>query len=134
MMFASSSTSPSPQVREGKLRAIVTTLGKRGAPPARRADHRRGRDAPQFSITSWAGLFGPAKMPREITDRLSREFIAILKRPDVREELEKHGLRDPGLVARRVRGAPEGSTRGMAASGPRGGDSAGVKPVAAMLR
>jgi tripartite-type tricarboxylate transporter receptor subunit TctC len=90
MMFASSSTSV-PQVREGKLRALVTTLGKRShllpdVPTISEAG------MPQFSITSWAGLFGPAKMPRELVDRLNKEFVAAMGRADVQSAMEKQAF------------------------------------------
>src|SRR5438034_1406984 len=72
LMFCSSSTSIA-QIRDGRLRALVTTLGKRSrmlpeVPTIAEAG------MPQFSITSWAGLFGPARMPREVVERLNKEF------------------------------------------------------------
>ena len=90
LMFCSSSTSV-PQIREGKLRALVTTLGKRSAllpdvPTIGEAG------MPQFSITSWAGLFGPAKMPREVVERLNKEFAAAMGRADVQAAMEKQAF------------------------------------------
>ena len=90
MMFCSSSTSV-PQVREGKLRAIVTTLGKRShllpeVPTIGEAG------MPQFSITSWAGLFGPSKLPREIVERLNKEFAAAMGRAEVQAAMEKQAF------------------------------------------
>src|SRR5687767_9038833 len=90
LMFCSSSTSV-PQVREGRLRAIVTTLGKRSrllpeVPTIGEAG------MPQFSITSWAGLFGPAKMPREVVERLNKEFVAAMGRADVQAAMEKQAF------------------------------------------
>ena len=41
------------------------------------------------SVTAWGGLFGPAKMPREIVDRLAREMAVVLARSDVREGLDR---------------------------------------------
>jgi tripartite-type tricarboxylate transporter receptor subunit TctC len=81
LLFASSSTSV-PQIRDGKLRALATTLSRRSnllpdVPTIAEAG------MPQFQLTSWAGLFGPAKMPREIVERLNKEFGAAMQRPDV---------------------------------------------------
>jgi len=90
LMFCSSSTSV-PQIREGKLRALVTTLGKRShllpeVPTIGEAG------MPQFSITSWAGLFGPAKMPREVVERLNKEFTAAMGRADVQAAMERQAF------------------------------------------
>jgi len=90
LMFASSSTSV-PHVREGRLRAIVTTLPRRtvllpDVPTIGEAG------MPQFSITSWAGLFGPARMPREAVERLNKEFVAAMRRPDVQAAMERQAF------------------------------------------
>ena len=90
LMFASSTTAV-PQVREGKLRALVTTLAKRSQLlPEVPSISEAGM--PQFSITSWAGLFGPAKMPREVVDRLNREFGAAMARADVQAAMERQAF------------------------------------------
>jgi tripartite-type tricarboxylate transporter receptor subunit TctC len=47
---------------------------------------------PQFSITSWAGLFGPARMPREVVQRLNKEFGAAMTRPEVLAAMEKQAF------------------------------------------
>jgi tripartite-type tricarboxylate transporter receptor subunit TctC len=49
---------------------------------------------PKFSVSPWAGMFGPARMPKDVTERLNREINALLKRPDVRESLLKQAF-DP---------------------------------------
>jgi len=90
LLFASSSTSV-PQVRDGKLRALVTTLAKRShllpeVPTIAEAG------MPQFSVTSWAGLFGPAKMPRDVVGRLNKEFAAAMARADVQALMEKQAF------------------------------------------
>ena len=90
LIFASSTTTV-PHIRDGKLRAIVTTLPKRSSilpdvPTIAEAG------MPQFSIVSWAGLFGPAKMPREVTERLNKEFVAAMGRPDVQAAMEKQAF------------------------------------------
>jgi tripartite-type tricarboxylate transporter receptor subunit TctC len=90
LLFASSTTSM-PLIREGKLRALVTTLPKRShllpdVPTIGEAGY------PTFSIISWAGLFGPAKMPPEVTARLNKEFAAAMARPDVQAAMEKQAF------------------------------------------
>jgi tripartite-type tricarboxylate transporter receptor subunit TctC len=90
LLFASSSTSV-PQVRDGKLRALATTLSRRSnllpdVPTIAEAG------MPQFQLTSWAGLFGPAKMPREIVERLNKEFGAAMQRPDVVSAMDKQAF------------------------------------------
>jgi len=71
LMFCSSGTSM-PQIREGRLRPIVTTLAKRTHHlPELPTIAEAGM--PEFSITSWAGLFGPAKMPVAVVERCLEE-------------------------------------------------------------
>ena len=89
-MFASSSTSV-PQVRDGKLRALVTTLPRR-SPILPDVPTIAEAGMPEFSVTSWAGLFGPAKMPREVVDRINREFGAAMARADVLAAMEKQAF------------------------------------------
>lgn len=90
MMFASSTTSM-PLIRDGKLRALVTTLPRRShllpdVPTIAEAGY------PTFSIISWAGLFGPAKMPADVVARLNKEFVAAMGRPDVQEAMQKQAF------------------------------------------
>jgi tripartite-type tricarboxylate transporter receptor subunit TctC len=90
LMFASSSTSV-PQVREGKLRALVTTLPRR-SPLLPEVPTIGEAGMPQFSVTSWAGLFGPAKMPRDVVERINREFAAAMARPDVQAAMDRQAF------------------------------------------
>jgi tripartite-type tricarboxylate transporter receptor subunit TctC len=96
LMFATGAV-VAPLVREGKLRALVTLLPERSAllpdvPTAAEAG------LPQLSVLIWGGLFGPAKMPKESVERISREANAVLKRPDVREQLQQQGVEPRGAT------------------------------------
>jgi tripartite-type tricarboxylate transporter receptor subunit TctC len=79
-----------PQVRAGKLRALGVTTAKRSAllpdvPPI--AESIKG-----FELISWNGLFVPAGTPKEIVERLERETLAVLARPEVKSKLAAIGF------------------------------------------
>lgn len=47
---------------------------------------------PLVNILPWGGLFGPAKLPAPLVDRISRDFNVVMRRADVGEQYEKLGL------------------------------------------
>ena len=119
LMFCSSGTSMA-HIKEGRLRPLVTTLGKRThLLPELPTIAEAGM--PQFSITSWAGLFGPAKMPRDAVDRLNREFVAAMNRGDVQAAMEKQAFAlspsTPGELAAFVKEQMESYRRILRAAG-----------------
>lgn len=96
LMFASGAV-VAPLVKQGKLRALATLLPTRSSllpevPTAAEAGF------PQLSVLIWGGLFGPAKMAKENVDRISREVNAILKRPEVRQQLQAQGVEPSGAT------------------------------------
>ncbi|HJV09955.1 MAG TPA: tripartite tricarboxylate transporter substrate-binding protein [Burkholderiales bacterium] len=119
LMFCSSGTSM-PQIREGRLRPIVTTLAKRThLLPELPTIAEAGM--PEFSITSWAGLFGPAKMPAAVVERLNKEFVAAMGRSDVQAAMEKQAFAlspsSPGELAAFVKEQMESHRRILRAAG-----------------
>ena len=78
-------------VKDGKLRAIVTSL-KRRSPILPDVPTMAEAGLPKFSILSWAALYGPARMPRDLTDRINKEFLAAMKRPDVIAQMDKQAF------------------------------------------
>jgi len=80
-----------PQVREGKLTALVVNSSKRsGALPELPTTREAGYANAEYPI--WFGLFVPAKTPREIVDRLHAETIKALQSPKLREKLAALGI------------------------------------------
>lgn len=84
-----------PLVKEKRLRALATLLPRRSAllpdvPTVAEAG------LPQLSVAIWAGLFGPAKMPRADVERISQQVNLILKRPQVGEQLRRQGVEPEG--------------------------------------
>lgn len=47
---------------------------------------------PLVDLKPWGGFFGPAKLPADITNRLSQELNTIFRRPDMREAMDKNAL------------------------------------------
>jgi len=75
-------------VRDGRARGLATLLTRRSkALPDLPTMAEAGM--PPFPAEAFMGLFGPAKMPREIVDRLNRELMATLQKPEVREQIER---------------------------------------------
>jgi tripartite-type tricarboxylate transporter receptor subunit TctC len=88
MMFISLVTGTA-QVRAGKLRAYgVTTAQRQPSFPDLPAI---GEVVKGFESTAWFGVFGPAKLPANITDKLNAAIVAALKDPKMRTQLENEG-------------------------------------------
>jgi tripartite-type tricarboxylate transporter receptor subunit TctC len=47
---------------------------------------------PQATATVWYGLFGPAKLPAPVLERLRREIAVVVDQPAVRDKLAAAGL------------------------------------------
>jgi tripartite-type tricarboxylate transporter receptor subunit TctC len=77
-----------PQVREGKLRVLATLLPSR-SPLMPEAPTMAEAGVQGLSIVPWGALFGPAKMPREVVDRLARDMATVLARTEVKDALGK---------------------------------------------
>ena len=44
-----------------------------------------------FDFNLWTGLIGPAKMPKDVKDKIAKEVARILALPDVKERLLTQG-------------------------------------------
>jgi len=88
MMFISLVTG-SAQVRGGKLRAYgVTSVKRQDSFPELPAI---GEVVPGFASEAWFGLFGPAKLPDDITNKLNAAVVTALNDPKMREQLQREG-------------------------------------------
>jgi tripartite-type tricarboxylate transporter receptor subunit TctC len=49
-------------------------------------------EIPGFDLTSWNGIFGPAGLPRDVVDTISKNVQALLAEKEVQEKLEGIGF------------------------------------------
>ena len=78
-------------LRDGRARGIATLGNERSKALPELPTMAESGVAP-FPAVPWMGLFGPAKMPKEIVERLSRELLSVLKNPEVRERVERQAI------------------------------------------
>jgi len=80
----------SANIKSGKLKAIAVTTAKRSsAMPEVPTIAEGGKDLGlgNFDIHTWFGLFGPAKLPADVTARLNKAFVDALNSPEVKARL-----------------------------------------------
>jgi tripartite-type tricarboxylate transporter receptor subunit TctC len=68
---------------------VLTTLLSRRSPLAPDAPTVAEVGLSGLTITPWAGLFGPAKLPKEVVDRVAAAMKVVSGRQDVRETLDR---------------------------------------------
>jgi tripartite-type tricarboxylate transporter receptor subunit TctC len=76
-------------IRAGKLRALGVTSPKRL--PMFPEVPAIAETLPGYESSAWFGLFGPARMPADITQRLADALRVGLQSPEVRRRIEHEG-------------------------------------------
>jgi len=88
LMFISAVTGTA-QVRAGKLKAFgVTSAARLAALPDVPAI---GETLPGFESNAWFGVFGPARLPREVTQNLYEAVTGSLATPELKGRLAAEG-------------------------------------------
>jgi tripartite-type tricarboxylate transporter receptor subunit TctC len=85
------STSTAAHIRDGKLRALATTFHER-SPLMPELPSIVEAGQPKFPIGPWFALVGPAGLPADIVATMNKEMVAVLAKPSVREQMQKHGF------------------------------------------
>jgi tripartite-type tricarboxylate transporter receptor subunit TctC len=75
-------------IKAGKLKALATSASRRIAelpdvPTVRELGY------PMLVAEGWNGFFAPAKTPREVLERLNREFATAVKHPEVAKRMRE---------------------------------------------
>ena len=91
----------SANVKAGKLKAVaVTTMRRSSAMPEVPTMAESVAALSGFNVNTWFGLFGPAKMPADVTQRLNKAFVDALNSPELKARLAT-------LLAEAMPGTPE---------------------------
>ena len=77
-------------MRSGQLRGLAVTSAKRD-PVAPDLPTMAEAGVPGYEVSSWHGLFVPAKTPSEIVRKMSVDTIAALADPVVKDKLQQAG-------------------------------------------
>jgi tripartite-type tricarboxylate transporter receptor subunit TctC len=84
-----------PQMQAGRLRVIAVAAGRRLA-QLPDAPTMAEAGLPDFEVSSWNGLFAPAKTPLEVVVILHAATVSALAVPEVREKLLGQGAEPVG--------------------------------------
>lgn len=82
--------SASVNIKAGKLRAIAVTSARRASAMPEVptiAESGKADGLGQFDVSTWFGLFGPARLPPDVLARLNKAFVEALHTPDVKARM-----------------------------------------------
>ena len=74
-------------IRAGKLRALAVTTDKRSSAMSEvptMIEAGRSVGLSDFQVDTWFGLFGPAQLPSDVTQRLNRAFVDAMGSPELK--------------------------------------------------
>jgi tripartite-type tricarboxylate transporter receptor subunit TctC len=77
------------QIQAGTVRALAVTTATRA--PFLPEVPSMGETVSGYDTEVWWGLLGPGGMPRDLVEKISRDFVAALKTDAVKERLSKLG-------------------------------------------
>jgi tripartite-type tricarboxylate transporter receptor subunit TctC len=89
-MFVMSPLIAIPQIKAGKLRAIGLTGSKRS--PALPDVPTIAETLPGYENITWHSVVVPARTPKPIVAKLSKELMRIIKNPDMQAHFAQQGL------------------------------------------
>lgn len=84
-------TAGMPLVKAGKLKLLAVTTPKRTA-AAPDTPTMAEAGVKGFEMSAWQAVYAPKGTPKAVVERLNKEIVAIVKRPDVREKMAATGI------------------------------------------
>lgn len=92
-----------PQIQAGKMRAIGVSISRR-SPALPTVPTIAESGVPGYYAASWYGLLLPAGVPQPIVDALSREIVAAMQVPAIRDGMIRQGFDPVGNSPAEYRG------------------------------
>ncbi len=80
-----------PHLQSGRLRPLAVTMSKRTSLAPDLPTIEETLKLPDFDLSAFAGLFGPANMPKDVVDTLSTTLQQVLAKPEVRKRIMDAG-------------------------------------------
>ena len=78
-------------LRSGALVPLAHSAGNR-VPDYPNIPTLKEAGYPDLTTTTWFSLSGPANMPKSLAERLNREVVAMQKKPEIKERLQRDGM------------------------------------------
>jgi tripartite-type tricarboxylate transporter receptor subunit TctC len=79
-----------PHIKSGRLKALAVTSAAR-APSLPDTPTMAESGMPGFEAVSWIGALVPTGTPKDIVDKIHTDMVAVLRMPDVKEQLATSG-------------------------------------------
>lgn len=90
-MYFSNTAVAMPHVKTGRIKMLAVTSLKR-APALPNIPTFAESGVPGYDVTSWFGLFAPAKTPQDVIAKLHAEVARIVALPETVKHLDNSGL------------------------------------------
>lgn len=86
-----------PHIQSGRLKPLAVT-GTTRIPQLPQVPTANEQGFPALDVTSWTGIFGPAKLPPATLERLNTVLVAAIRMPQTRAQFEPLGLELTGTT------------------------------------
>jgi tripartite-type tricarboxylate transporter receptor subunit TctC len=90
LMFNTTGTLLQP-IRSHQVRALAVTSGTR-FPNEPEIPTVRESGVPGYDVSSWYGLYVPAKTPPDIIQKMNADIVVMLREPQIRQKFEPLGI------------------------------------------
>ena len=87
-----------PQIKAGKLKALAV-LGAKRSPLLPDVPTMAEAGLSKYNFSNWFGLVGPARMPKEVIDKLQKDVAEVLNDPEFRARYQTLGLQAPSATS-----------------------------------